>query len=208
MNEFDLATHAQRHWWKYALAVLALYLGSIYTDLGRSRETAFEGWSNVKVSQVRRYETIPALVKVVEAESGFERGVLKEVVEARSRVGGVINIDPAKLASDPALQKQMIEASNSLGGALQRLMMVTENYPNLKSNEGFRRLQDEIAGSNNRVAASLRDANAKTKGYNSALIGPVRQIVASATGYKRMDYYEAPAGQTVMPEVNFGGLKK
>jgi len=131
------------------LAVLAIMCGGAFIGQFNEIRTLENGvqvsWANVENQYQRRYDLIPNIVETVKGEANFEKSTLTEVIEARSKMGGVIKMDD-KMLGDERAMKRFQEAQNSLGGALQRLMMVTENYPNLKANAAFRDLRVELEG--------------------------------------------------------------
>lgn len=148
-------------------------------------------WSQVENQLQRRYDLIPNLVETVKGYAAQERNVLVEVTNARSKVGGAGTI-PDKIA-----------ANNELTGALSRLMVVVERYPDLKSNQNFLRLQDELAGTENRIAVERMRYNEAVKVYNGMIRSFPSNILAGMYGFKEAAFFESPKEAKTAPKVKF-----
>src|SRR5450755_2848332 len=149
-------------------------------------------WAQVDVALQRRADLIPNLVETVKGFAKQEQAVIKEVTDARAALGG---------AQTPA---QKIAANGQLDSALSRLLVVVENYPQLKSNENFLRLQDELAGTENRIAVERKRYNDTLQDYNTYIGLFPNNIVASLSGFTRNDaYFKAEEGSRQAPKVNF-----
>jgi LemA protein len=156
------------------------------------REAVNAAWSQVDVVLQRRADLIPNLVATVKGFAVHEEQVFGEIAQARSALIG---------ARTPA---DKIAANGALDSALSRLLVITENYPQLKSNENFLRLQDELAGTENRIAVERRRYNDAVQDYNTNISLFPNSLVASMSGFTRNDaYFKADEGSRTAPRVNF-----
>lgn len=177
------------------LVVLGLFLYSFfqgtYNQFVTMDEAVKAAWSQVENQLQRRYDLIPNLVETVKGYSIHEREVLIEVTNARAKVGGAGTID------------DKIKANNELTGALSRLLVVVERYPDLKANQNFLRLQDELAGTENRIAVERRRYNEAVQAYNVKIRSFPANLLAGMFGFKPAAFFEAPAAAKTAPEVKF-----
>ena len=187
---------------KVALAILAILLvigllvGSAFVSrrnqMAVKREAVNAAWSQVDVVLQRRADLIPNLVETVKGYAAQEQAVFGEIARARS---ALLN---AKTPADK------IAANQQLDSALGRLLVVVENYPQLKSNENFLRLQDELAGTENRIAVERRRYNDTLQDYNTYISLFPNNLIASMSGFARNDaYFKADEGSRQAPKVNF-----
>ena len=148
-------------------------------------------WSQVENQLQRRYDLIPNLMETVKGYAKQEKDVLVEVTNARAKVGGAGNI-PDKIA-----------ANNQLTGALSRLMVVVEKYPDLKSNQNFLKLQDELAGTENRIAVERMRYNETVKVYNEAIRSFPANMLAGMYGFKEAAFFKVDEVAKAAPKVKF-----
>jgi LemA protein len=167
------------------------YVG-IRNDLVTKKEAVNAAWSQVDVALQRRADLIPNLVETVKGYAKHEETIMTAVANARSALLG---------AKTP---QEKIAANTQLDGALGRLLVVVENYPNLKANETFLRLQDELAGTENRIAVERRKYNETVQSYNTQIQLFPNNIVASMSGFERNDaYFKTDPGARTAPKVAF-----
>jgi LemA protein len=179
------------------LVVIALMLGSSF--IGRrnqmvvKREAVNAAWAQVDVVLQRRADLIPNLVETVKGFAAQEQTVFGDIAKARSALLG---------AHSPS---EKIAANGQLDSALGRLLVVVENYPQLKSNENFLRLQDELAGTENRIAVERRRYNETVQDYNTFIALFPNSLVAGMSGFSRNDaYFKTEEGARAVPKVSFG----
>jgi len=176
-----------------ALLVLALvgwFVGS-YNMLVSLDANAKEKWANVESQYQRRFDLIPNLVSTVKGYAAHEEKLFTEITEIRSRWQGATNTD------------DKVAAANGLEGAIGRLLMVVENYPVLKASENFLSLQDELAGTENRVSVERVRYNEAVKSYNVAIKRIPTNIIAGMFGFKEKKMFEAAEGAENAPKVTF-----
>lgn len=170
----------------------------------RQQDTAVTTeWSNVETQYQRRADLIPNIVRTVEGQADFESETLQNVIEARSRATSIqLSADDL---SDPAAIQRYQEAQSALGASLGRLLAVSEAYPQLQANEGFLRLQDQLEGTENRIATARRDYNVAVGGLNGRIRTFPANLVAGFAGVRARAPFEAQEGSDEAPEVDFGG---
>ena len=173
-----------------AIALYSLFAGN-YNKFVQMDVGIKAAWSQVENQLQRRYDLIPKLMETVKGYAKQEKDVLVEVTNARSKVGGASTV-PDKIA-----------ANNELTGALSRLMVVVERYPDLKSNQNFMKLQDELAGTENRIAVERMRYNDAVKIYNQAIRTFPANFVAGMFGFKEAAFFEAPKEAKTAPKVKF-----
>ncbi len=178
------------------LLLAGLMIGGKYVgvrnQLVTQKESVNAAWSQVDVALQRRADLIPNLVETVKGYAKHEEGIMTAVANARS---ALLN------AKTP---QEKIAANTQLDGAIGRLLVVVENYPNLKANENFLRLQDELAGTENRIAVERRKYNETVHTYNTQIQLFPNNIVASMSGFERNDaYFKTEPGAKTAPKVTF-----
>jgi LemA protein len=163
-----------------------------YNKLVVSDEQLETAWAQVETVLQRRYDLIPNLVNTVKGYSEHEKGVFENITRLRSQWGAAKNVG------------EKIEASSQLEGAIGRLIMVSERYPDLKANQNFIGLQDELAGTENRIATERRRYNLAVQVYNSTVRKFPSNIIAGMHGFERKaSHFEADEGAKEVPKVEF-----
>lgn len=189
-----------------AIAILGVVIGiraiGIYNQIIALDESVKEKWAQVENAYQRRFDLIPNIVASVQGEANFEKSTLTEIVDARSRMGGVVKVDENML-NDEAAMKRFQETQASLGGALQRLMMVTENYPTLQSNKGFQDLRVQLEGAENRISVERKRYNEIVKEYNTLIRQFPTNLVAGFAGASPKVPFAADATASTAPKVEF-----
>jgi LemA protein len=160
-----------------------------------------EKWAQVQNVYQRRADLIPNLVETVKGFAAQERTVLEEVTRARASASG-IQATP-ELINDPAAFKKFQDAQAQLGGALSRLLVTVERYPELKSNQNFLALQSQLEGTENRISVERMRYNEAVRDYNTRLRLFPGSIVASFRGFKEKPFFEATPGSEQPPKVKF-----
>ena len=183
-----------------ALAMVPALAGCGVNAIPTKEERARAAWGDVQSQYQRRADLVPNLVATVQASAVQERTVLNEVIEARARATSV-NVTPEDAAAMQAFQASQSE----LAGALSRLLLVVENYPELQSNRNFLELQSQLEGAENRIAIARRDYNEAVRDYNTELRTFPGVVWASTVhgGSEPMQPFEATEAAQTAPEVNF-----
>ncbi len=177
-----------------AIVVLAIlipysYLKGTYNSLVTMDEGVKAAWAQVENQLQRRYDLIPNLVETVKGYAAHEKEVFLKVTEARAKVGGATTIG------------DKIAANNGLSAALSRLLLVVERYPDLKANTNFIRLQDELAGTENRIAVERRRYNETVKIYNIKIRRFPTNLLAGMFGFEKATFFEVPKERQEAPKV-------
>jgi LemA protein len=177
------------------------FYGCGYNTLVSLEEKVNSAWSQVENQYQRRADLIPNLVKTVEGAADFEKSVLTEVTESRSKVGQLkLTADDL---NDPEKFAKYQKAQDQLSSALSRLLMVTENYPQIKSNENFLQLQSQLEGTENRIAVERKKFNEAVQEYNTASRSFPTVIMAKMFGFKEKQYFKGKEGSDQAPDVKF-----
>jgi LemA protein len=171
-----------------------------YNGMVTKNEKVGEQWSNVENSYQRRSDLIPNLVNTVKGYADFESKTLTAVIEARAKATSV-QIDPKNMTAEN--MKQYQEAQAGLTGTLSRLMVVVEQYPNLKANQNFLDLQAQLEGTENRISTERRKFNEMARDYNTFIRMFPKNIYAGLFGFEKKPYFEAVEGADKAPVVKF-----
>ena len=186
------------------IAALVLLLGGCgcngYNGLVTLDETVKNTWANVESDYQRRADLIPNLVNTVKGEANFEQTTLQNVISARASATQV-KLDANDLSPEKIQQYQA--AQGQLSQALGKLLMVTENYPNLRANDAFRGLQAQLEGTENRIKLARNDFNKAVADYNKKARTFPNNIFAGMFGFKTKEGFKAEAGSEKAPEVKF-----
>ena len=160
-----------------------------------------EKWAQVQNVYQRRADLIPNLVETVKGFAAQERTVLEEVTQARASAGS-IKATP-ELLNDPAAFKRFQDAQNQLGGALSRLLVTVERYPELKSNQNFLALQSQLEGTENRITVERQRFNEAVRDYNLRVRVFPASLIAGLRGFKERPFFESAPGSETVPKVKF-----
>lgn len=175
-----------------AISAYSFFAGN-YNRFVQLDQAVKSAWAQVENQLQRRLDLIPNLVETVKGYAKHEREVLTEVTNARAKVGGTANA--------PIAEK--IAANNELSGALSRLLLVVERYPDLKANQNFLHLQDELAGTENRIAVERMRYNEAVKIYNQTIKSFPANLIAGMFGFKEAAFFDAPKEAQTAPKVQF-----
>jgi LemA protein len=184
-----------------ALLVVGGWAVSVNNGLARSEQNVNEKWAQVQTVYQRRLDLIPNLEESVKGFAKQERTVLTEVTQARSRASGV-QLTPEAL-NDPKAMERFAAAQAQVSGALSRLLVTVERYPELKSNQNFQQFNTQLEGTENRIAVERRRYNEAVKEYNTRLVVFPDRVVAGFAGFKPKAYFEAVPEAASAPKVKF-----
>ena len=173
------------------IVVLSLMLASGYNGLVGISENVDGKWSQVENQLQRRTDLIPNLVETVKGYAAQEKEIFTQVAEARAKLAGAQNVG------------QAAQADQALTGALGRLLVIAENYPQLKSDANFRSLQDELAGTENRIAVARKDYNDAVQVYNAKIKTLPTALYAQILGFESKEYFKAAEEAKNVPQVDF-----
>ena len=198
------------------MIVLAVVLMSFsasgcgYNTLTTKHEDVKAKWSGVETQLQRRGDLLNNLAESAKMAGVQEQEVFGTIAAARSRLLNATNQAPQGEAGDksPEQKQAVIDAANSFGGTIGRLLVLQENYPNLKSNENFLKLQDEVAGTENRVATARNDYNASVQDYNTTRARFPTVISAKLFGFKEEPYFKAEETAKQVPQINANSLRQ
>lgn len=189
-------------WIVVAVVILGSFawVKNVYNKLVSADEIAQSMWSQVENVYQRRADLIPNLVATVKGYAAHESETLESVVAARAKATQV-TVDPSNLTAESVAKFN--EAQGELSTALGRLLLIQENYPDLKANKNFRDLQAQLEGTENRIATERMKFNQAVKDYNTNIRRFPANIIASAFGFEKKGYFEAQAGAETAPKVEF-----
>jgi LemA protein len=173
-----------------------------YNKMQQLKVSIENSWAEVQNQLMRRYDLIPNLVETVKGYAAHEQETFALVTDARARVGGVIEVSQDVLDNPEAFERFQ-QAQNNLSGALQRLLAVSENYPELKANQNFIRLQDELAGTENRLSVSRKRFNDSVAEFNRLIVVFPNNIIAGMFNFQKAQFFEAPVETQTAPRVEF-----
>ena len=172
------------------IAIIGFIIGG-YNNLVTLEEEVDGKYADIEVQSERRADLIPNLVNTVQGYVDHEEAAIEKVTTARENL---VNADGIE---------EQAEANNELSNALNGLMVIVENYPDLKASQNFINLQDELAGTENRISTARRDYNQAVKSYNAKIKKIPTNIIAGITGFDEKEYFEAEEGKTEVPNVDF-----
>jgi LemA protein len=186
------------------VAVLVLVLGGIssYNGLVGKQQGVDAAWAQVSNQYQRRADLVPNLVKTVQGSADFEKSTLESVTNARASVGRM-TIDANKAPETAEKLEEFQKTQGAFGGALQRLLVVAERYPDLKASAGFRDLQTQLEGTENRIAVERGRFNDVVKEYNTGIRKVPAVFFADMLGFHPKPYFQAESGAEKAPDVNF-----
>ena len=188
-----------------AVGVIALSAsGCGYNTLTTKQQNVKGKWANIETQLQRRSDLINNLVESAKLAGIQEQEVFGKIADARSRLLNATQQAPTGEGGDksPEQKQAVIDAANSFGGTVGRLLVLQENYPQLKSNENFLKLQDEVSGTENRIATARKDYNDATQDYNTTRARFPTVISAKLFGFKEEPYFKAEEGASQPPTIN------
>ncbi len=188
-----------------ALLVLLLLLGgcgvSKYNSMVAGQESVEGAWSGIQNQYKRRFDLVPQLVETVKGAANFEKSTITAVTEARASVGKLQM--PEGLPEDPAALEAYVKAQSKLGSSLSRLLLVAENYPNLKASQNFLGLQDQLEGTENRIAVARKDYIDTVRSYNTTIRKFPNNFIASSFDFQKVPQLEFDDDVQEVPSVDF-----
>jgi LemA protein len=193
----------------FAVFISLTASGCGYNTLTTKQQDVKAKWANVETQLQRRADLINNLVESAKLAGVQEQEVFGKIAEARSRLLNATSQAPQGEGGDksPEQKQAVIDAANSFGGTIGRLLVLQEAYPDLKSNQNFLKLQDEVAGTENRIATSRQDYNASTQDYNTTRAKFPTVISAKLYGFKEEPYFKAEEGATQAPRIDANTLR-
>lgn len=175
------------------IVILGVMLASSYNNFVTLEENVDQSYAQIENQLQRRLDLIPNLVNTVKGYASHEKEVIAEISDARARLAGANTVE------------EEATANAELTGALSRLLVVVENYPNLKADQQFTQLMDELSGTENRISVARKDYNDQVAVYNKKVKQFPGALIAGMTGFDEKDYFTADPKAAEAPEVDFGG---
>ena len=190
--------------------VAASASGCSYNTLTVKHENVKAKWANIEVQLQRRSDLLNNLIETAKLAGVQEQEVFGKIAEARSRLLNATQQAPQGEGGDktPEQKQAVMDAANSFGGTIGRLLVLKEDYPQLKSNENFLKAQDEVAGTENRIAVARKDYNDATQDYNTTRATFPTVISAKLYGFKEEPYFKAEEGATQVPKIDSNSLRE
>ena len=185
-----------------AFASLFIFTGCGYNGIVSQKEAVEQQWANVENQYQKRADLVPNLVATVKGFAKHEEKVFTELAEARSKLGGTVSVD-ASITDDPEKLAQFQKTQRELGAGLGRLLALTENYPELKSNANFLDLQSQLEGIENRIATERKRYNDAVGAYNKSIQMFPGVITAKMFHFEKKAYFQAEEGTQKAPAVSF-----
>ncbi len=186
----------------FIAVLIAIAVMGKYNALVKLDQSVNQSWAQVQNVYQRRADLIPNLVNTVSGAANFEKSTLIAVTDARASVGRV-QLDPNKAPTDAAQLEKFQAAQGQLSNALSRLLVVTENYPDLKANANFQQLQAQLEGTENRISVERGNFNKTVQAYNTAVRTFPTVLFASMLGFQQKPFFNAQPGAEKAPTVNF-----
>ena len=178
------------------------FFGGTYNTIVSLDEGVSSQWAQVQNQYQRRMDLIPNLVSTVKGYAKHESDVFTQIADARSKAGGVVNVD-SSILDDPEAFAKYQKVQGELGSSLQRLLMITENYPELKADQNFLALQDQLEGTENRISTERKRFNETVSEYNKYIRSFPKNIIANMNGYRPKSYFTASDEVQNAPKVEF-----
>lgn len=185
-----------------AFASVFMFTGCGYNGLVSQKEAVEQQWANVENQYQKRADLVPNLVATVKGFAKHEEKVFTEIAESRSKLGGSVNVD-SSITDDPEKLAQFQKAQKELGAGLGRLLALTENYPELKSNANFLDLQSQLEGIENRISTERKRYNDAVGAYNKAIQMFPGVVTARMFHFEKKAYFQAEEGAKKAPAVSF-----
>ncbi len=178
--------------------ILGVWGCSGYNSLVKGDQNVKKSWGNVETNYQRRTDLYSSVIKTIEASANFEKSLLKDVVEARAKLGSTtVNVD------DQASMDKYQQAQGQMKSAFSNLMGYVENYPDIKTTKSFQDFQTQIEGTENRINVARQDYNKSVESYNLNVKRFPKNLIAGIAGFKEKAYYKSDPGSEKAPDVNF-----